>query len=108
MTSFPSALVHCLTLAQSSWEKPADVVAEAEKAKGWEEKRARREAAKQFYLPSGGALGARALFKGFKQEEWSNQCSENAAFLTVPHHPGGGKTEMQEIHGGPGNVTSQL
>lgn len=42
MTSFPSALVHCLTLAQSSWEKPADVVAEAEKAKGWEEKRARR------------------------------------------------------------------
>lgn len=42
MTSFHSALVHCLTLAPSSWEKPADGVAEAEKAKCWEEKRARR------------------------------------------------------------------
>lgn len=55
-----------------------------------------------------GALGARGLFKGFKQEERSSQCSENAAFLSVLHHPGGGKTEMQEIHRGPGNVASKL
>lgn len=80
MTSFHSALVHCLALAQSSWEKPADAAAEAEKAKSIGKKRGPRDqAAKRFYLPSG-ALGAWVLCKGFKQGEWSNQCSGNAAF----------------------------
>ena len=45
-----------------------------------------------------GTLGAWALFQGGKQGEWSVWCSEK--------QPRGGKTGMQEIQCGLGNVTS--
>ena len=86
MTSFQSALVHCVTLAQSSWEKAADAVAEAEKAECWEgEGQESRLLSNSTCLP--GALGSRALFKGFKQEEWANQCLENTAYPKATGFP---------------------
>lgn len=113
MTSF-HGLVLCLTLAQSSWEKPADFdsAAVAEKAeKCWREgRRQGQEARLGAILPAfwgpwgpGHCLGG----GGVKQGERSKRCSEKQlAFLSVLCHPRGGKTGMQEIQRGPRNVTS--